>query len=179
MFVASRWVIQGAIRVKVHRIGVHMQRPVFFFPLQQSRAHGRTNALMQRLRGKKTEEIRDSERGEEAEGRRGRGKVRCRGGTKRRRSMLCRYIPTLVRTRVQSLRYFSYCCAQTVISFCHFFFHETQIQLIISCFFLSSTFHLIFETESRIENLWQLQRFSKVFISFRLRKLSFSLCKGK
>lgn len=40
MFVASRWVIQGAIRVKVHRIvrDVHMQHSVFF--LQPSRAHG-------------------------------------------------------------------------------------------------------------------------------------------
>lgn len=40
MFVASRWVIQGAIRVKVHRIvrDVHMQYSVFF--LQPSRAHG-------------------------------------------------------------------------------------------------------------------------------------------
>lgn len=37
MFVASCRLIQGAIRVKVHHIDVHMQRPVFF--LHQSRAH--------------------------------------------------------------------------------------------------------------------------------------------
>lgn len=36
MFVASCPLIQGAIRVKVHRIDVHMQRPVFF--LRRSRA---------------------------------------------------------------------------------------------------------------------------------------------
>lgn len=37
MFVASCRLIQGASRVKVHHIDVHMQRPVFF--LHQSRAH--------------------------------------------------------------------------------------------------------------------------------------------
>lgn len=67
MFVASRRVIQGAIRVKVHRIVrdvvVHMQCSVFF--LQPSRAHGpyRTEECMRaRARVHATLHARSSER---------------------------------------------------------------------------------------------------------------------
>jgi len=71
MFVASRRVIQGAIRVKVHRIVrdvvVHMQRSVFF--LQSSRAHGPYRTVPRSARrsshtivGKTDEEKRERER---------------------------------------------------------------------------------------------------------------------
>lgn len=44
MFVASCRLIQGAIRVKVHRIDVHMQRPVFFLHRSRARAPTPTSA---------------------------------------------------------------------------------------------------------------------------------------
>lgn len=155
MFVASRWVIQGAIRVKVHRIGVHMQRPVFFLFLffffcnSHALMDGRTNALdakVAREERKKTEaQISDSEESWVSDG----WRSGVQGEAKRRRSMLCvgTYLLLYVRARAKSLSIYRERIRERererdispiagsddrYLLLSLFLSHETQIQLIIS-----------------------------------------------